>query len=374
MAVGKETPLALLDSLDILNLDEKDIQCIFSTEIGRDVAQKVQIAVSSYQIMLQELQYIDDNLPDLLSEIKAIQALVDKRHRNCNKGIIGGCTTSIAGGAFILGGILAAPFTFGASIGLSAVGAALTIGGTYATTAAKISDKYCGSVDSKKSRKKVEEFLEHQKVAKESYERTMKECEEIAEIWFQYKKVVPSVDPDEEKSQLKKIKELVIGAITGTANAVDIPVNVAWSTKTIILKTLTVSMAIAVPEQVHAASKLALHPEKVIEFVTPCAKLAGRIIKCTKNADLAGARVGLLASGKVLGVTFSAVGGVLTIIGMIVDGYSIYTAAKRLAKDKKCKSSRKISDDIEQLEKLQSDLQKLKQDLCGSSSFKHKLH
>ena len=129
-------------------------------------------------------------------------------------------------------------------------------------------------------------------------------------------------------------------------------------------------MAIAVPEQVHAASKL---PEKVIKFATPCAKLAGRIIKCTKNADLAGARVGLLASGKVLGVTFSAVGGVLTIIGMIVDGYSIYTAAKRLAKDKKCKSSRKISDDIEQLEKLQSDLQKLKQDLCGSSSFKHKL-
>ena len=201
----------------------------------------------------------------------------------------------------------------------------------------------------------------------------MKACEEIAEILFQYKKAVPSVDPDEEKSRLKQVKELVIGAITGTANAVDIPVNIALCTKTIILETLAVSMAIAIPEQVHAASKLALHPEKVIEFLIPCAKMAGRIIKCTKNADLAGVKIGLLATGKALGATFSAVGGVLTIIGMIVDGYSIYTAAKRLAEDKKCKSSLKISDDIEQLEKLQSDLQKLKQDLCGSSSFKHKL-
>ena len=139
MAAGKEAPLALFNSLDILilNLDEKDIQCIFSTEIRRDVAQKVQIAVSSYQIMLQELQNIDNNLPDLLSEIKAIQALVDKRHRNCNKCIIGGCTVSLVGGTFILGSILAAPFTFGASIGLSAVSATLTIGGTSATTAAK---------------------------------------------------------------------------------------------------------------------------------------------------------------------------------------------------------------------------------------------
>ena len=189
---------------------------------------------------------------------------------------------------------------------------------------------------------------------------------------FHYKKTTPTLQQN-KKSRLEYCKELVFGVIGGTINRLEVPVHIALGSTTIVSKCVAIGMAVAVSEQVHAASKLATHPEKFVESVVPCARMAAKAIKCTKNADYAGAKIGLLASGKALGATFSAVGGVLTVIGMIVDGYSIYSAAKKLAKDEKCKSSKKISEDIEQLENLQSDLQKLKQDLCGGSSFKNKL-
>jgi len=329
----------------------------------------MQEAMLHYKLMLKGLQYVDENLDVMLIEFKKKKALVDKRHKNCNKGIVAGCATSFVGGTMILAGIAAAPFTFGVSIGFSAAGAALTICGTYTTTAAKISHKVCSKSDYKKSNRKLVAFLEHHEAAKKSFEKAMKACEDIAKILFDYEKEFSMAMQDEKKPQLEHLREVVSCTIASTYNATYIPALVTTTAGTIAVNSATIGMTIVVPEQIHAAAKLALHPEQTFDLVAPCAKMAARVMKCSRNADIAGVKLGVLASGKALGAVFSSVGGVLTAIGMTVDAITLILAAHELAKDKKCKTSKKFSADIEKLEKLQNDLQTLKDELCGGNCF-----
>ena len=85
----------------------------------------------------------------------------------------------LVGGALIFGRIIAAPFTLGASIGLSAAGTAVAIAGGGTTAAAKAADFAMSRSDFKETDKMVDEFLAHYNAAKEAYEAVSKTCQEL---------------------------------------------------------------------------------------------------------------------------------------------------------------------------------------------------
>ena len=72
---------------------------------------------------------MEEKLPGLLCDRKSIQQKVDKRRKYSNFATIGGCATSISGGAIIVRGIVAAPFTLGTSVGLTAAGTVVAASG-----------------------------------------------------------------------------------------------------------------------------------------------------------------------------------------------------------------------------------------------------
>ena len=115
---------------------------------------------SHYKTMMEELKYMEKTLPGLLYELRTIQQKVDKRHKNSNVATVGGCASSIVGGALIVGGMVAAPFTLGASIRLSAVETIIAVAGGATTTTAK--SAYFSWVDliSKKQKKRRLNFLD----------------------------------------------------------------------------------------------------------------------------------------------------------------------------------------------------------------------
>ena len=92
---------------------------------------------------------------------------------------MGGCATSIVGGAMIVGGIFAAPFTLGASVGLTVAGTAVVATGAITTTVAKTGDFILGAFNLKKTNKIVGEFHGHYKAAKEAYETVNQICQEL---------------------------------------------------------------------------------------------------------------------------------------------------------------------------------------------------
>ena len=78
----------------------------------------------------------------------------------------------------IVGGIVAAPFTLGASIGLTTAGTVVTIAGG-ATT--KVADLALGGRDLKTTNKMhmVDDFLGHYKSAKRAFAAVSEVCEEL---------------------------------------------------------------------------------------------------------------------------------------------------------------------------------------------------
>ena len=71
-----------------------------------------------------------------------------------NVATVGGCATSIVGGVVAVGGIIAAPFTLGISIGLTAAGGAVVAAGTVTTATAKTADFALGKYDLRKTNKR----------------------------------------------------------------------------------------------------------------------------------------------------------------------------------------------------------------------------
>ena len=107
---------------------------------------------------------MEKTLPDLLYELRTIQ--LKKLTRDIKTVIllhaVGGCTSSIIRGTLIVGGMVAAPFTLGASIGLSAAGTAIAVAGGTTTATAMQEQQIFSWVNliSKKQKKRKLNFLD----------------------------------------------------------------------------------------------------------------------------------------------------------------------------------------------------------------------
>ena len=336
--------------LHSLSSNQSALQGFLQTDAGKQIEQKITLAVSNYMRMMEELQYMEEKLPEVLGDLKAIQQKVDKRHKRSNAATIGGCATSIVGGAMIVGGIIAAPFTLGASVGLTAAGIVVTSAGGVTTTTAKGADFFLGASDLKKSNRMVDEFINHYKAAKDAYEAVSQVCQELTGM-------MPALQA-ENANILKAIVSTVGFAIDSSRMP-----KTAFTTG---LNALTVCKAAISPAQLHTATKLATAPTKVMPLTRQFLIEAAGAGRCAAKLDVSGFKLAVMTSFRTASVMIKTAGAALAIGGILLDSYTLISAGIELHKNKKCQVSQKISKHIEELEELGRGLEKLNQQLAAN--------
>ena len=343
-----------VSKLQLLSSNEVELKRFLLTDAGQEISEKITKAVTSYIEMMKELQYMEENLPGVLDDLKTIQQKVDKRHKRSNIATIGGCATSIAGGALVIGGIVAAPFTLGASIGLTATGTAVALAGGATTTTAKTADFLFGVSDSKKSNKMVAEFYDHYKAAKEAYETVHQICEDLSDMF-------PSID----QGNVGRVNA-AIGMIASTVGFAIDSTRMPKLGFTAGVNALTIGKAVVSPAQLHAATKLALSPVRAVPLTRQFLVEAVTAVKCAAQLDASGFRVTVMTSFRTVGLVLKTAGALIAVGGIILDSYSLYSAGKELYKNEKCKVSQDISKHIQELQELGCSLKKLNEDLTAS--------
>ena len=342
-------------NLFLPNEMERELQSFLETDVGSSM---ISLAASHYKQMMAELQYMEEKLPGLLCDLKTIQQKVDKRRKYSNVATISGCATSIVGGVMIVGGIAAAPFTLGATIGLTVAGTALGIGGGITTTGAKGVDFIGGELDYRKTNKMVDEFLEHYLRAKQAYEKISQICKELTIK-------VPVLETGDTRSAR---------GLSAALNAVVFAAGLGIESTRMPRKAISGALdtlkickaAIFSPAELHAATSLAAAPVKAVPLTRQFLVEAFSAAKCVTKFDASGFKLAVTTSFRTAGVLIKTAGGVLAVGGIILDAYTLISAGRELYKDKKCKVSQNISKHIEELEGLGRQLEKLNQDLTGS--------
>ena len=345
-----------LARLDSLLLNQRELGRFLETDVGKQISLKISIAVEQYMRMMEELQYMEEKLPGLLVDLKTIQQNVDKRHKHSKIATVGGCATSIVGGVMIFGGIVAAPFTLGASIGLTAAGAGVAAAGSITTTVAKTGDFAFGAYDLRKTNKMVEEFWGHYEAAKEAYEKVNQICQELTGA-------VPALQGENVKGKNVNV------ALNAVVSAVGFLINIAPMSKSAIttaLKGLTICKAVVLPAELHAATKLALAPTKALPLTRQFLVEAVSAARCATRLDASGFRLAVMTSFRTVSVMIKTAGGVLAVGGIVLDAYSLISAGKEVYKGKKCKVSQNILKHIEELEDLRCGLKELNQQLAAN--------
>ena len=348
--MDNQLSLATLNSLSGWEL-EKFLQI----NDGEEVSQMITKAVYYYKTMIKELQDMEDTIPDLLDDVKTIQQKVDKRHKNVNIATIGGCATSIFGSVLISGWITAAPFTFGATIGLTVAGTVVAAGGSSTTAIARTVDYVMGRSDLKKTNKMVDECRGHYQAAKEAYEA-------LNQI---FQKLIPMLPASESETAKSKIFALV----KAVASKAEFAFGCGYRLEPVITggkdAALTVQKAVVSPKRLHADTLAVAHSTKAVVLSTrQLMSDTLRIAKSVVTLDSGGLRLAVMASFWTVGSIIKAGGILFTIGGIVYDAYSLISAGRELHSGKKCKVSQEISKHIEELEELRNKLRILKQQLA----------
>jgi len=95
----------------------------------------------------------------LIVELRSLQEELDKHHRNVNIAKVSGTSTSLVGTALIIGGFIGSFFTFGASLGLSIAGGAISTAGAI-TAGATLTEWGIIKQSMKDIQKKIDHDLE----------------------------------------------------------------------------------------------------------------------------------------------------------------------------------------------------------------------
>ena len=253
----------------------------------------------------------------------------------------------------IIGGIVAAPFTLGASIGLTVAGTVVTGIGSGTTAIAKSGDFFLGVIDLKKSDKMVKEFHGHYIAAKNAYEIVHQICQEL------------TVDLHALESDKVKSFNVIINAITSTVEfTIDSTRIPRMAVSTGSSNALTVGKAIVSPAKLHAGTKLALAPTKAIPLTRQFMTEAVSATRYAAKFNASGFRSAAIASFRSVSAILKTAGGLLTAGGVVLDVITMYSAGKELHKKNKCKVSKNISKHIKELEELGDRLKELNRQLA----------
>uniref|UniRef100_A0A3Q4HIP2 Apolipoprotein L domain containing 1a n=1 Tax=Neolamprologus brichardi TaxID=32507 RepID=A0A3Q4HIP2_NEOBR len=110
------------------------------------------------------------SLQHRILELLAMADAADEFHKKTVSAAVGGGVASVAGSVTTITGLILAPFTFGASIIVTAVGIGVATAGSITSATAKITDTVHSSMDRKKMEKMIQGYQEEIKVIRECME------------------------------------------------------------------------------------------------------------------------------------------------------------------------------------------------------------
>jgi len=265
-----------------------------------------------YKRVQENLKQLNDKLPEVIDQAESIKACIDEHHKNTTRASVAGSSTSIVGGALILGGLIGAPYTFGASLGLTFTGAVLTGAGGVTTAGAKVFNYFQSSKGNNEVKKIIEEVRVLCKEAQFEYEEFQRCCEQLGNESL---KVCP-----------------------------------ALHAKT---KTEKIFLGFNIFGLFHSPSSTAIH--------TAYGSKAALAFVHTLGAALFGNEsTTTMATFTNLAVAMKTVcGTVLVLGGLIINSIAVGYAAHQLVSDEKCPTSEGIAEQIQELKLLQDRIKKI---------------
>lgn len=110
------------------------------------------------------------SLQQRILELLALADAADQFHKKTVTAAVGGGVASVAGSVATITGLILAPFTFGASIIVTAVGIGVATAGSITSATANITDTVHSNMDRKKLEKMIQDYQEEIKVIRECLE------------------------------------------------------------------------------------------------------------------------------------------------------------------------------------------------------------
>jgi len=328
LTVSTGTDSLVVDSVtlqSLLSQDDKmksfvDENSVLLQQISLQLQDTLLECELTYKRVQTKLKQLHNKLPEVIEQAECIKICIDQYHKKTTKATIAGSSTSLVGGALIIGGLLGAPFTFGASLGFTVTGAILAGAGGMTTAGAKVFDYVQANKGNNKVKKMVEEVEILCKEAQSEYEELQKCCEKLGDSAL---KVCPALHAKTREEKIA-LGWNIFGLFRHPSSA---------ATTTAISTGVGSKVALAF---IHALG----------------ATLSG------------GESTTAITAFTTLAVTMKTVGTVLVVGGIILDAITVGYAAHRLVNDKKCQTSEGIEQQMEELKALQD---KIKQVLTEPS-------
>jgi len=308
LTVNSSTLTSILLENDQLNSFVEENSALLE-QISLQLQDTILECEQSFIQVLSKLKQLKERLPLVISEAELVKNCIDQKHKTSTKATIAGSSTSLLGGALIVGGILGAPFTFGASLGITVTGAVLAGAGGATTAGAKVFDHVQAKKGNTKVKKLIEEVESLCKEAQSEYERLQQLCEKLGNSAL---KVCPALHAETREEKIA-LGWNIFGLFRHSSSAVT---------------TTAVNAGVG--------SKVAL-----------------AFIHALGVSMSGGETTTAMASFTALTVTMKTVGTVLIVGGIILDAVTVGYAAHRLINDKKCPTSEGIAKQIEELKALQ---------------------
>ncbi|CAK6974802.1 claspin-like [Scomber scombrus] len=115
------------------------------------------------------------SLQQIILELLALADAADQFHKKTLQAAVGGGVASVAGSVATITGLILAPFTFGASIIVTAVGIGVATAGSITSATANITDSVHSNMDRKKVEKMIQDYQEKIK--------DIRECLDFVQVW-----------------------------------------------------------------------------------------------------------------------------------------------------------------------------------------------
>lgn len=325
----------------LMAIDMNKLQQIFCSN-----ETKLMEAIGYYNTLKRELKYMKDNIEGLIENLEEAKVKVDKVHRGTNVTIIASSATSIVGGALLIGGLIAAPFTLGATIGLTVAGGLVSVGSATANLSAQIADAGYGEYSKRKTEEKINKFLSHYDKAQAAYFNLLRICNILCSLTW------PGYKAEEKRGFVDQTLEM---GCTIIEHAWKLKFSAAGTAASVRSFGYTTYMAATAPRVLQKELDI-IKQSQALKDATIFPKV-GKVLNVlckatTKSAIKKAGSIVLRSSGPLMKLG----AGALTMIGIAVDAYTVCTTAYNLYKNKKTEVSENISKHIENLKRMQQRL------------------
>lgn len=141
-----------------------------SSSVLRAVEQAADRVYMAARLFVRLFNQRGASLQHRILELVALADAADQFHKKTVSAAVGGGVASVAGSVATITGLILAPFTFGASIIVTAVGIGVATAGSITSATANITDTVHSNMDRKKLEKMIQDYQDEIKVIRECLE------------------------------------------------------------------------------------------------------------------------------------------------------------------------------------------------------------